>query len=226
MTRRMNARLAGFTFLFYIAIAMTEMVLSGQITSGNGTAAKLANIAQHAPQMRLVIVLVMLTIFAALVLAVTLYGLTRDVDPDLAVLALMCRVTEGVTNIVPTIANLGLLSLAIATATTTGSEAATANALGALLLRVGGWSTTVSATAFAVGSTIYSYLFLRARSIPVWLSWLGVVGSLLMVVILPLEGMALVKGAVVWIAWMPLFVFEVTLGLWLLIKGVSAQPAR
>lgn len=226
MTLRTNARLAGFTFLFYIAIAITEMVLSGQITSGNSTAAKLANIARHAPQMRLVIVLVMLTIFAALVLAVTLYGLTRDVDSDLAILALMCRVTEGVTNIVPTIAKLGLLSLAIAAATTTGSEAATANALGALLLRVGGWSTTVSATAFAVGSTIYSYLFLRARSIPVWLSWLGVVGSLLMVVILPLEGMALVKGAVVWIAWMPLFVFEVTLGLWLLIKGVSAQPAR
>jgi hypothetical protein len=226
MTLRTNARLAGFMFLFYIAIAITEMVLSGQITSGNGTAAKLANIAQHAPQMRLVIVLVMLTIFAALILVVALYGLTRDVDPDLAVLALMCRVTEGVTNIVPTIANLGLLSLAIAAETTTGSEAATANALGALLLRVGGWSTTVSATAFAVGSTIYSSLFLRARSIPVWLSWLGVVGSLLMVVILPLEGMALVKGAVVWIAWMPLFVFEVTLGLWLLIKGVSVQPAR
>jgi hypothetical protein len=225
MTRITNARLAGFTFLFYIAIALTEMVMSGRISSGEGTAAKLTNIAHHAPQMRLVIVLLMLTIFAALVLAVTLYGLTRDVDPDLAVLALASRVTEGVINVVPTIAKLGLLSLATAAATTTGADAA-ANALAALLLRVGGWSTTVGATAFAVGSTIYSYLFLRARSIPMWLAWLGMAGSALMVVTLPMNGMGLITGAVVSIAWLPLFVFEVTLGLWLLIRGVDAQPAR
>ncbi len=136
MTRRTNARLAGFTFLFYIAIALTEMGLSGRISGGKGTAERLANIAQHVPQMRLVIVLVMLTIFSALVLAVTLYGLTRDVDPDLALLALTCRVTEGVTNVVPTIAKLGLLSLATTVATATGPEAATASALGALLLSV------------------------------------------------------------------------------------------
>jgi hypothetical protein len=224
MKGRTNARLAGFMFLFYIAIAITEMVLAGQVTSGKGTAAKLANIAQHAPQMRLVIVLLMLTMFAALTLAVALYGLTRDVDPDLAVLALMCRVIEGGITAVPMIAKLGLLSLATTAATAVGPEAVTANALAALLLRVGGWSTTVGATAFAVGSTIFSYLFLRARSIPVPLAWLGVIGSLLMIVILPLDGLGLISGAMVWFSWMPLFVFEVTLGLWLLIKGVAEQP--
>jgi hypothetical protein len=221
MTSRTSARLAGFTFLFYIAIAITEMILSSTITSGQNTAAQLANIAQHLPLMRLATVLVMLTILCALVLAVTLYALTRDTDPDLALLAMTCRITEGVTGIVPAIAKLGLLSLATAALTTTGQEAATGNDLAALLLRVGGWSTTVGATAFAVGSTIFAWLFLRGRSIPLWLAWIGLAGSLLMVVILPLQGTGVIKNPLMSVAWAPLFVFEVTLGFWLMIKGTA-----
>ena len=48
MTRKTNARLAGFTFLFYIAVAFPSMVLFGRATSGEGIAAKFASIAQHA----------------------------------------------------------------------------------------------------------------------------------------------------------------------------------
>src|SRR5881628_1750624 len=97
MTLRTNARLAGFMFLFYIATGLASLVVFNQATSGaEGTAAKLASIAQHAPLVRLTAVLTLLTFFDAVVLAVALYALTRDQDPDLAVLALCCRVTEGV----------------------------------------------------------------------------------------------------------------------------------
>lgn len=34
MTRRMNARLAGFMFLFYIATGITSMILFRQATGG------------------------------------------------------------------------------------------------------------------------------------------------------------------------------------------------
>ncbi|HEU5261754.1 MAG TPA: DUF4386 domain-containing protein [Gemmatimonadales bacterium] len=60
-------------------------------TSGEGTAAKLASIAQSAAQVRINVVLGLLTCFTALVLAVALYGITRG-DQELAVLALACRV--------------------------------------------------------------------------------------------------------------------------------------
>jgi hypothetical protein len=72
------------------------MVLSGQATGPEGTAAKLAGIAQHAPQIRLTVVLGLLSMTSALMLGVTLYSLTRDQDPELALLALTCRVSEGV----------------------------------------------------------------------------------------------------------------------------------
>ena len=97
MTRTTNARLAGFMFLFYIAIGITSMVLFHRATGGaEGTAATLASLAQHPTTVRLTAALTLLTFFVAVVLAVTLYALTRDQDCDLAMLALCCRVTEGV----------------------------------------------------------------------------------------------------------------------------------
>jgi Na+-driven multidrug efflux pump len=87
MSRTTNARIAGFTFLFYIAVGVASMVLSGQATGAAGTA-KLAGIAQHALQIRLTVVLGLLSMMSALMLGVTLYSLTRDQDPELALLAL------------------------------------------------------------------------------------------------------------------------------------------
>lgn len=81
MTRTTNARIAGFTFLFYIAAGITSMALVGRATSGKTIAAKLAGIAQHATDVRVAFVLSLLTYFAALVLAVTLYAITREQDP-------------------------------------------------------------------------------------------------------------------------------------------------
>ena len=79
MTRRTNARVAGFAFLFYIAVAFPGMVLLNRAASGEGTTAKLASIAQHAPDMRAAFVLELLGCFCALVLAVTLYSITKEI---------------------------------------------------------------------------------------------------------------------------------------------------
>jgi hypothetical protein len=113
-------------------------------------------------------------------------------------------------------------------ATAAAPDVAAANAIGALLLKVQGWCVTVSATVFAVGSTLYSYLFLQARSIPTWLARLGILSSVLLVVTVPLAGLGLIKGAVAAFTWLPILVFELTLALWLLIKGVRplAAPLR
>jgi hypothetical protein len=133
---------------------------------------------------------------------------------------------ENVINAILAIAMLALLWVATGTAVADAPDAGGANAIGALLLKVQAWSTTVGATVFAVGSTLYSYLFLRARSIPVPLAWLGVLASVLLVVALPLEGIQLIKGPMVGFIWLPMLVFEVTLALWLLIKGVAAPATR
>ena len=214
-------------FFFYIATGVASMVLFGKATSGAGrTAATLASISQHATTVRLTVVLGLLTFMAAVTLAVTLYALTRDQDPDLAMLALCCRVGEGVIGAIAAISTLELLSVATASTAAAGPDATAAQALGAMLLKAGGGYTLVGATCFAVGSTLYSYLFLRARNIPVPLAWLGVLASVLLVIGLPLQLAGFLSGSMTKFMWIPMAVFEVILALWLLIKGVTTTPKR
>jgi hypothetical protein len=226
MTRRTSAWIAGFTYLFYIATAFPAMVLFGRAATGEGMAAKLAAIGRNASDVRISVLLVLLDCVVALVLAVALYGITRDEDHDLAMLAMCCRVGEGILGAIPVLATLGLLWLATSGAGAAGApDAAAAHALGAFLLKVQVWGTTISATFFAVGSTLFSYLLLRGRAVPVPLAGLGVVASILTGVTLPAQLIGFLGGAVDWFISIPMLVFEVALGLWLLIKGVAVRAA-
>lgn len=220
MTRRTNARIAGFTFLFYIAVAFPSLVLFERATSGEGITTQLASIAQHVTDVRLTIVLSLLGSLSALVLAVTLYAITREQDADLAMLAMTCRVTEGVISGVAVTETLGLLWLATATGPN-APDPATVRAVGAYLLKPPAEGVAVTSTFFAVGSTVFSYLFLRGRMIPVALAWLGVVTSVLLVVALPLQIAGLLRGSVTQLMYLPMLAFEVPVGLWMLIKGVA-----
>jgi hypothetical protein len=163
-----NARIAGVTYLVYLAAGIASLVLAGRA---------------HATD-----VLSVFTSFSALVLGVTLYAITREQDPDLARLALTCRVVEA-------IPGEGMIY-------------------------------------FAVGSTLFSWLLLRGRMIPVALAWLGVLAGVLLVVMLLLQRAGLFGGAVNWsssVTWLmslPMLVFEVALALWLLIKGVTVPTTR
>src|SRR5437764_12522939 len=95
MTRSTNARIAGFTYLFYAAIGICLEVLMHQARGGGDDAAKLTHIGQYATNVRLTIVITVLECFSSLVLAVTLYGITRVHDHELARLGLGCRLPDG-----------------------------------------------------------------------------------------------------------------------------------
>jgi hypothetical protein len=84
----------------------------------------------------------------------------------------------------------------------------------------------IGAIFFALGSTIFSYLLLRGRMVPSPLAWLGVLASLLLVVWLPLQLVDFLKGPLTGYQWVPMFVFQFALGLWLLVKGVAMPALR
>jgi hypothetical protein len=175
---------------------------------------------------RLTVVLGLLSMMSALVLGATIYGLTRDQDLELALLALTCRVGEGGLGAIPTPRYSGPALLSRAGAGAPVTEPVAANALGDFLFKVQGWNTIIGATFFAVGSALFSYLFLRGRIIPVQLAWLGVVASVLLVVGLPLQLAGFLSGPITSIMWVPMALFEVHLALWLLIRGVATPAPR
>jgi len=75
MTRTTNARTAGVTYFVYLVAGIGTMLVANR---------------PHA-----IDVLNVFASFSALVLGVTLYAITRDEDPDLAMIALVCRALEA-----------------------------------------------------------------------------------------------------------------------------------
>ncbi|MGC2183632.1 MAG: DUF4386 domain-containing protein [Terriglobales bacterium] len=227
MTRTRSARIAGFTYLFYAAIGICSELLMHQARGAGDDVETLARIGQYATNVRLTILIALLECLSALVLGVTLYGITRAEDHELAMLGLVCRVVEGVLGSLNNIPGyLGLLWLAKAGVGTGLPDIATANALRAFLLMPGP-SVPLGAMFFAVGSLIFSWLLLRGRMVPVSIAWLGVVAAGLLVVVLPLQLAGFPAGPLTgYYLWLPALVFQVVLGLWLLIKGVATPATR
>jgi Domain of unknown function (DUF4386) len=220
MTRTTNVRIAGVTLLFYIAVGVASLVVFGRAAGGEGVAEELASIARHTPAVGVTIVLDLLQSFSALVLAVTLWAITREQDRDLAMLALTCRLGEGLIGTAGITNTLGLRWLATVSGPAAPDPAA-AQALAAYLLR---GNVALTATFFAVGSLLFSWLLLGGRMIPTALARLGVVASALLVVCLPLVLAGFLHGLLTSLIWIPMLAFEVPLAFWFLVKGV-AQPA-
>jgi hypothetical protein len=226
MTRTTNARIAGFTYLFYAAVGICIELLMHQARGVDGNAAMLARIGQYATNVRLSILIVLLECFSALVLAVTLYGITRVQDHELAMLALVCRVAESVLGTLNIPNYLGLLWLAKAGGGTGAPDIVTTNALRTFLLMPVP-SVPVGSIFFAVGSLIFSWLLLRGRMVPVSIAWLGVFATGLLAVVLPLQLAGFPTGPLTgYYQWLPALVFQIVLALWLLIKGVAAPATR
>ncbi|MDB4921821.1 DUF4386 domain-containing protein [Mucilaginibacter sp.] len=218
-SRQFYAKVAGFTILFYIAVGLTSVTLYSRATGAEGTNAILADIASHATAVGMTVILELLECFSALVLAVTLYRLTRDESQELAMLGMVCRVCESVLAAIGIRTTLGLLWLAA------GGHAPANGALGTFLLMPIP-AAMVGSPFFALGSMIFSYLMLRSRIVPVPLAGFGVVASALLVVCVPLQLAGFLKGPVTTWIWIPMFAFQFLLGLWLLIKGVATPASR
>lgn len=217
MTSATNARIAGATLLIYIAAGMGSVALM-QGAGGGDMAARLAAVAENATNMRMAVLLDLLSCFCALTLAVTLYALTSAQDAQLAMLAMACRLVEGVLIATSVSDSLGALWLASRASLDDGA----AQLLGAFIMRN---EVALTSTFFAAGSFLFACLFVRGRLIPAPLAWLGVLASLLLLVVLPPQVAGFAKGWVLSAAWLPMLVFEVPLGLWLIFRGVRTAPA-
>ena len=222
MTRRANARVAGISFLLYIAFGIPAMMLMSGATRGENTAARLASIAQHTADVRLAALFVLIGGFCAIALGVSLYSITRVQDSDVALLAMVFRIAEGVIGGIAAQRSLSLVWLA--TAGRSGAhDAAATDGLAAYLLDGQGGPT--SAMFFAVGSLLFAWLLLRGRMIPVPLAGLGVVASAAWIVGLPLQNAGLLPGPFTYAMWILMAAFEVPFALWLIVKGVSSPAA-
>ena len=218
MTQRAEGKLAGYAYLAYIVCAMSAAILARKATAGEDTSQMLSALRSTIALAQVTVLLDLLQIVCAVVLAVTLYRLSRKVDATLALLAMAFRFGEGMAGFVPLLSKLELMKLATTSNPMCASSAGCLAVAGEIFHRP---DDLFGQLCFVVGGFLFAYLLLVGRLIPPWMAWTGVITIGLQLVCVPLYVATLLPGRVVNWVWFPILLYEIPLGMWLIRRGVQ-----
>ena len=222
-SQRTYARFAGLMFLVALATHMAGLVLVS-VVEGSGTFDERSqrNVASEGLY-RLGLVFSLSGALSTILLATALYAAIKPIDGNLGMIALLFRTGETVVGATGVVTAFTVLEMSLVVRDAAGLDG---NQLGALASLFAAWpSAEVAAIFFSLGSTVFFYVFLRSPYIPKALSAFGLVASLCYAalwfsrLLLPDSTGLIVLGS------LPILVAEVATGLWLLIKGIKAEPA-
>ena len=237
--QRTAARVAGSFYLLTTALAAyAEFVVRAPLVVSNDAARTATNIAANAQLYRVSIVVDLLMVAAVVVLNLALYQLLAPVHRSLAVVAASWRLFEVSTHAAAAVSGFVVLTILGGADYLQAFEPRQLQALARLFVAAHGTGYNVALLFFALGSTTYMYLLVRSRYVPTTLALSGVTASALILLFIlarmlfpewvtgtaaaarTLPPVALVLLAIVFV---PIFAFEVTIGLWLLVKGVRVR---
>lgn len=218
------AKAVGFLYLFTMATGVFGLLyVPGQLIVRGDAVQTATNIAASERLFRLGIVSDLITYAGVAVLVWALYVVLKPINRNLALLAAFLRlvaVSIAATSVINALLVLQLLS---GTADLKAFGTQQLQVLAQLFISGQRFGSQIDFVFLGLGSAVFSYLWLQSRYIPRTLSALGVFGSLLLTVgglaimVFPSLADVLTRAYM-----MPLGVFEVILGVWLLSRGLRA----
>jgi hypothetical protein len=224
--QRRWARVVGFSYLFALVPAIfAEFYVSGRLVSGDAIATA-QNIIAHERLFRLGIASNLLVFAADVVLVTALYVVLERVNRRLALLATFFRLIETTILIVATLNDFYVLRLLAGASYLTTLNPDVLAALARVSIGAHGSAYGVGLLLFGFGSPVFCYLWLKSGYIPkalaVWglvaSAWIGVC-AFAFIIFPELQNVITIGyfGG-------PIFLFELTIGSWLLFKGVTGYP--
>lgn len=220
------ARLAGAMYLLTMATALfAEGFVRQSLLVGDSAAKTARNLTESMPLYRAALVADLVTFGGVVVLVWALYQLLRPVDRRLALLAVFFRLVEGGVHMSAVAFGVVAASLLAGGEYTKAFDAPQLQGLVGLLLRAQASGLNIGFVPLGIGSAVFAWLLWRSGYVPKPIAAWGIFASLL------LAGYALALVArpgmvdYFYLGMLPMFVYEVGLGLWLLTKGVAVRPA-
>lgn len=203
-----------------------EVFARGQLIV-RGDANKTAqNIVEGERLFRLSIAGDLVTYILVMILTWALYVLLRPVNRYLALLAAFFRLSELAVLCIATVNSLVVLRLLSGADYLKTFEPGQLHSVVMLAYTAQGLAMSVGFILLGLGSAIFAWLLVKSDYVPKALAALGVFSSLLLaggtLAIIVFPGL----GAMGMAYMIPMGVYEVGLGLWLLIKGVRTPTAR
>lgn len=228
-SQRKAAKVAGILYLFTILTAnLTEFYVRRQVMVPFDAVKTAGNIAAHEQLFRIGIAGDLLMFAGNVALIVALYVILKPVNRNLALLAVFWWLLEcSIAAATVGIDFAACLTLGSANQSSSGDQL---QSLGRLLISLDAGGNRVAALFFGLGSTVFCYLWFKSRYIPRLLAAWGILASLVpaivplaTVVFSSLAGVPLRRAR----SGIPIVIFEVIVGVWLLVKGIDAPaPAK
>ena len=222
--QREAATLVGATYLLAMVTGIVSESIRGSVVVLNDAVMTAKNIQLHETLFRASIACDLLVPTIDLALIAALYVVLKPVNRNLALFAVLVRVVESTVGVVVTLNNFDALRLLSGASYLRVFESNRLQALARLAISAHGAGYNVMFFLLGVGSAVFAYLWLKSRYIPKAIAALGLLGSLLMA----LSALVIVVFPLVaeWISpWYmaPMGLFEISVGLWLLIKGLPGS---
>ena len=220
--QRRWARVVGFSYLFALVPAIfAEFYVSGRLVSDNAIATA-QNIIAHERLFRLGIAGNLLVVATDVVLVTALYVVLERVNRRLALVATFFRLIETTILFVAALNDFYVLRLLSGASYLTAVSSDELAALARVSIGAHSSVYNVGLLIFGFGSPVFCYLWLRSGYIPKALAVWGLLASVWIgicafaFVIFP----ELTKVISVGYYGGPIFLFELTIGFWLLFKSV------
>lgn len=228
-SQRKAAKVAGILYLFTIFAAnFVEFYVRRKLIVPADAARTATNIAQHEQLFRLGITIDLIMLAANVVLVVALYVILKPISRNLALLAVFWRLVEC--SIATATVGIDFAAVLFLTGPNSVSALNTEHiqALARLLINLDTGGNRVAALFFGLGSTLFCCLWYKSRYIPRVLAAGGILASLVPTFI-PLSTIVFASLADAPLrrarTGIPIVIFEVIVGLWLLIKGIDAPAS-
>lgn len=222
-TQRKAARVVGLAYLFALIPAIfAEFYVRGQLIVFNNAAETARNIMAHERLFRLGIASNLICFGIDVVLLTALYLVLKPVNRSLALLAAFFRLIETTVLVVAALSDFQVLRVLSGADYLRVFEADRLQALARLSIGAHGDVYNVGLLFFGFGSPVFCYLWFKSGYIPRALAAWGVLSSLLVgasafaFIIFP----ELAKVVTIGYYGGPIFLFELTMGFWLLLKGL------
>jgi hypothetical protein len=226
-TQRKAAKVVGLAYLVAILPALfAEFYVSGQLIVLDNAVETAQNIMAHERLFRLGIASNLGVFAVDAVLISGLYVVLQPVNRHLALLAIALRLIETAVLVVATLSDFDVLRVLSGADYLRAFDADRLHALARLSIGAHGAGYALGLLFTGLGSMVFCYLWFKSAYVPRAVAALGVVASFVLaartfaVIIFP------EVANVVTIAYYggPLFIFEVTMGCWLLFKELRPGP--
>ncbi|MGB5667420.1 MAG: DUF4386 domain-containing protein [Maribacter sp.] len=224
-TQRKAVKIAGFLFLFaFIAPTLNWALVLSKFNIAENASATAKNILANESIFRLGITVELFMSIGLIVLGLALYVILKQINKNLALLALFLKLIEAtlmsVTVLIPYIA-LQLLSSDIRL--DVFSQEQLQHPLG-LIFNLHTAITAVPMVFLGLNMMLFSYLLFKSKYIPRLLAGFGIISFGLIFIqsllfILAPEYATMSINQIIF--WTPSGLFEIIIGLWLLIKGIN-----